>query len=236
MLFPGHFCLGSFQSWSFLHRDVSALGHFSPVSLWSCHYGPVIMVQSHLGLHVISAMGHFGPWSFLSLVIWLGHSSPWSFRPCDISVPGHFSPVTFWSLIILSLCHFGPWSFRSLGHFSVVKFWSQVNEVILVPGHIDPGSFWFCHFSPRTFCPLSFRLVTFRSLDISAPGYFSLVILFLGCFSLGSFQSLVILGIGHLGNLILGSFLPGFISILVISAPGNFCSWSFRSCHFGTVI
>ena len=93
MLFPGHFCLGSFQSWSFLHQDVSELGHFSPVSLWSCHYGPESFRPS----------GHFSHGSFHYQVILVpGHFYPWSFG-WVIPVPGHFGHVTFQSLVISAL-------------------------------------------------------------------------------------------------------------------------------------
>ena len=172
ILFAGHFCLGSFQSWSFLPLDISALCHFGPELFWPpCHFSHGSFQQQ-----VISILCHLAG-SFQSKVI--------SAR--EILVPGHFA----------------PWSFRSLGHFGVVTFWSQViltqghfgppgtflSRVILVPGHSVPS-----HFCSRAFCP-----VTFWVWVISVPGHFSSEL----------FPSLVISALGHVSP---WKFLPGWFN------------------------
>ena len=142
---------------------------------------------------------------------------------------GHFGPRAlcpriFWSLVILA------WDISVPGHFSPGSFQSQVYWFL---GHFSPGS---CkeHFGPRAFAK-----------DISIPGHFGVqFISILGhlakvvmgqChFSPWSLQPCdfgpwVISAHVHFGNFICRSFLPGFISILVISAPGHFCSVSFWS-------
>ena len=141
------------------------------------------------------------------VILVMGYFDPWSFTPQDIG-----------SLVISALGSFQP-----LGHFGHGSFrpW-----VISAPGHFGPWSFWVpVHYNPWSFAPGCFGPMSFKSLVILAP-----VIWFLCCFNLGSFQYLVTSAIGHFGNVIPRPFLPGFISILVISAPGRFCSRSFQSC------
>ena len=138
ILFAGHFCQGSFQSWSFLPLDISALCHFGPELFWP----PGHFSHGSFQQQVISILCHLAG-SFQSKVISAmeilvpGHFARWSFRSL-----GHFGVVTFWSQVILTQGHFGP---PPLEHFCRGSFWSQgiLYQVISVP-------------TSRAFCPVTF--------------------------------------------------------------------------------
>ena len=181
-------------------------GRKIPVISAIVHFGNFIrrsFLPGFISILVISAPGHFCSVSFWSRVI----LAPRSFQPWVSSATGHFNPLSFGRVISVqghfSHGNFGPWSFCSLVISVPGSFW-HCN--ILVPGHIDPGSFWSPpwnisvpgHFSPRAFCTKSFLFQGILPCDILGLGHFSLwsfqlrVISVLGHFSPGSFQPLEI--------------------------------------------
>ena len=221
---PGHFGFQFISILGHLAKVVLGQCHFSPWSLQPCDFGPwVISVLVHFGnficrsflpgfisILVISAPGHFCSCHFGPELFWPpGHFSHGSFQQQVISIlchlAGSFQSKVISAMEILVPGHFASWSFRSLGHFGVVTFWSQViltqghfgppgtflSSVILVSGHSVPS-----HFCSRAFCPETFWVWVWV---ISVPGHFSSE----------SFPSLVISALGHFSP---WKFLPGWFN------------------------